>query len=209
MTDKRKLLIFDANDILFSTQYIYLLNINKIKDASPQFRDMVNTIISNVMLKDKSFFQSIMYREVEYILKDDEFQKFINYADYKDMLKDDDGSILLSTPYSKFMVNFNKIAIEADIQVVYQNDFEKYLLTEKLKDIPSIDVISIKDLEHFLNTTVLEPSDYGLYTTKTEIIDKYKDKGFDFMIPNTMEFLKKYDADKNVYPMENLWSHVQ
>lgn len=161
------------------------------------------------MIEGKSFFQSIMHREVEYILKDDEFQKFINYADYKDMLDDSDGSILLSTPYSKFMVNFNKVAIEANIQVVYQNDFEKYLLTEKLKDIPSISIISLEDLEHFLSGNILETNDYGLYTTKTEIIDKYKDKGFDIMIPNTLEFLKKYDADRNVYPMENLWTHVQ
>lgn len=209
MTSNKKTLLFDANDILFSTQYIYLYNLNSVKDASPEFREMINIIISNSMMKGKSFYQSLMHRDVEYIIKDDEFHNFVNFADFKDMLKNSDENILLTTPYSKFMLNMSKVAIEANIKVVYENDIEKFLLTEKLKDIPSADVISLTDLKYFIDNTHMEVSDYGLYTSKTELIDRYKSKGFDIMIPNTMKFLNKYSIDRNVYPMENLWTHVQ
>ncbi len=208
LANNKKLFIFDSNDILISTQQIYLFNLNRLKKYDPEIREGIDRIISLTTIDGLSFVQSIMHRNQEYIVTYKDFADIVDYVVQLDEFEESDDEIKLHSVYSKFFINLHKLAIETDICVVYKNELEKTLLESRVKELDKCPLYSEEELFHILDNTSRNNNDLGLFTSDTAIIDKYKDKGFDIMIPDTLRFLNKYRQEPHIFPVKELWTHI-
>jgi hypothetical protein len=204
----KKTLIMDVNDILFSTQYIFLDNINNalLDENEGTVRENFRIIKQNIMQKDKSFFQSIVHRELEEIVSPEEFLEIMKFAEYREKIKE---GIRIHTPYSRYMMNMNKLLIETNIIAVYDNEIEEFLIKNKTEDLDkeSFKIMSTGEMHTHLEGNI-NRDDVALFTSKTSHILFYNEK-LDIMIPDTLMYLKKYEDLPNIYPVKGLWTHIK
>lgn len=206
---ERKLtMILDTNDILFSTQFIYLLNAEeslRTSDTDDVIIDFAK-IKANIMLNNHSFFQSLMRRDVEEIINETEFLDIMKLAEFNEKLE---NGIKLSTPYSQYMMNLHRIAIESTVVLCYANEIEKFLLETRIKDLVA-GAVQLLDREemHARLQNVSSRNEVALYTSDSKLVEQYKDT-IDIMIPSSLRYLKKYHDLTGVYPLTGLWSHVK
>jgi hypothetical protein len=121
LENSKKLFIFDANDILISTQQIYLYNLDRLKKYDPEIKKYMDQILSLIMIDGLSFVQSIMHRRQEYIVTYKDFADIVDYVVQLDDFEEKDDEIKLHSVYSKFFINLHKLALETDIAVIYKN----------------------------------------------------------------------------------------
>lgn len=208
LENNKKLFIFDANDILISTQQIYLYNLDRLKKYDPEIKKHMDQILSLIMIDGLSFVQSIMHRSQEYIVTYKEFADIVDYVVQLDHFEERDDEIKLHSVYSKFFINLHKLALETDIAVIYKNELEKTLLESRVKELDKCPLYSEEELIHILDNTSRNNNDIGLFTSDTKFIDRYKNKGFDIMIPDTLKFLNIYRQEPHVFPVKELWTHI-
>lgn len=208
LENNKKLFIFDANDILISTQQIYLYNLDRLKKYDPEIKKHMDQILSLIMIDGLSFVQAIIHRSQEYIVTYKDFADIVDYVVQLDHFEERDDEIKLHSVYSKFFINLHKLALETDIAVVYKNELEKTLLESRVKELDKCPLYSEEELIHILDNTSRNNNDIGLFTSDTKLIDRYKNKGFDIMIPDTLKFLNVYRQEPHVFPVKELWTHI-
>lgn len=208
LENNKKLFIFDANDILISTQQIYLYNLDRLKKYDPEIKKHMDQILSLIMIDGLSFVQAIIHRSQEYIVTYKDFADIVDYVIQLDHFEERDDEIKLHSVYSKFFINLHKLALETDIAVVYKNELEKTLLESRVKELDKCPLYSEEELIHILDNTSRNNNDIGLFTSDTKLIDRYKNKGFDIMIPDTLKFLNVYRQEPHVFPVKELWTHI-
>lgn len=206
--DKRTL-ILDCNDILFSTQYMYLLNIERSANADEtgELISQFKIILANIIKNNHSLFQSIMRRDIEDIVDLEELFEIMKFAEYKEALED---GIQLHSPFSKYMMNLHKMTLEANIICTFRNELEEFMLNARLEELEK-DIVPVYNREKLLSFITKEGFDkeeYALFTSDTNLIDALKGK-VDIMIPDTLQYLKKYHPDNGIYPIKGLWSHIK
>lgn len=208
LENNKKLFIFDANDILISTQQIYLYNLDRLKKYDPEIKKHMDQILSLIMIDGLSFVQAIIHRSQEYIVTYKDFADIVDYVIQLDHFEERDDEIKLHSVYSKFFINLHKLALETDIAVIYKNELEKTLLESRVKELDKCPLYSEEELIHILDNTSRNNNDIGLFTSDTKLIDRYKNKGFDIMIPDTLKFLNVYRQEPHVFPVKELWTHI-
>ena len=89
MTGNKLTMILDTNDILFSTQYIYLSNMEESlnSSATDDIVEEFNKIKAYSKLKNHSFFQSLVHRELEEIVSESEFFDVMKLAEFNKKLE--------------------------------------------------------------------------------------------------------------------------
>lgn len=209
-SSKKKTLIFDVEDVLFSAQYIMLQNID---DFSKQDEDLFNTfspILDAIEGTGMSVTQAIMHRKEEVIMTHEEFENVMAYAINKGLVQDE--QIMLETPYSKFMKSINIISIHAEVIFLYDNIMEKTLIEARCGN-GMIEGAKFIEVDEFLKTyiNVIQAGEVGIYTARTKIIDTLLEKKvpISIMYPNTLKYLKKYKEFDNCGAIQNLWTHVE
>lgn len=208
MTGNKLTMILDTNDILFSTQYIYLSNMEESlnSSATDDIVEEFNKIKAYSKLKNHSFFQSLVHRELEEIVNESEFFDVMKLAEFNKKLE---NGIKLSTPYSQYMMNLHRIAVESTVIVCYANEIEKFLLETRLKDLVNGSVLILSREEmHTRLSNISSRNEVALYTSDSSLVERYRDR-IDIMIPATLRYLKKYHDLSGVYPLTGLWSHVK
>lgn len=204
----RRTLILDVNDILFSTQYLFLHNINRVLEHEEKHKakEDFDKVKQALMIKGKSFFQSIAHREIEEIVSPVEFFDIMKFGEFKERLEE---GIRMFTPYSRYMINLDKMLIESDIICVYKDDVEQFLLNHRILELDTafISAMSVDDLKVKLSGSI-KREEIALFTSDTKLIEEYHEK-IDIMIPDTLAYLKKYHEYENIFPLTGLWTHIK
>ncbi len=208
--DKKKTLYFDVNDILFSTEFMMLQNIEDLALEDPKIAEVHDVILDALSKTGKSVFQSIAHRKEETIITHEEFENVMAYAINLKLIQDE--QILLDTPYSNFMKNLHFISIQADVVFLYDNIMEETLIKARCGG-DMIRGAKFDSVENFLNKTidVIQTGTSGIYTARTKVIDKLIEKNvpISIMYPDTLAYLKKYKDIENCAPISNLWSNIE
>lgn len=206
--DKRTM-ILDCNDILFSTQYMYLLNIERSANADEtgELTSQFRIILANILKDDHSLFQSIIRRDIEDIVDVEELFEIMKFAEFKEALEE---GIQLHSPFSKYMMNLHKMTLEANIICTFRNELEEFMLNARLEELEKglVRTYNREALIEFITSDKFVRDEYALFTSDSKLIEHIKDK-IDIMIPDTLPYLKQYHSDSNVYPIKGLWSHIK
>jgi hypothetical protein len=208
--DKKKVLYFDVNDILFSTEYIMLQNIDDFSREDHRIAEAFDVVLDALSKTGMSVFQSIIHRKEEFIITHEEFENVMAYAINRNLVNDQ--QILLETPYSNFMKNLHMINLQADIVFLYDNIMEETLIKARCGgDI--LKGVKFESTNDFLEKSIhgIQAGISGIYTARTRVIDTLIEKKvpISIMYPNTLKYLKKYNDIENCGAIQNLWNHVE